>query len=412
MSVDFKMAWRNIWRNPRRTIITVSAIAFACLLLIFMLSFQFGSYETMINSSVKIHAGHVQIQAQDYLDRQNMRLTVEHPEQIGLMLNHTPHVESFTYRAKAFSMVSSRARTYGCLVIGIDPVLEPHVSTIKSAIRQGEYLEPADRNAALVGQFLAKNLGVNPGDELTIMGQGRDGSIAATVVTVKGIYKSGLDEFDRSSLQIPLATFQETYSMGSRVHEVVVIADSLKNISRIRQSLISVLMKARPGQHLAVLDWEDIMPGLRQGIEMDLTSGIIFYLLLILVVAFSILNTFLMAIFERTREFGVLMAVGATPGRLIRLVLLESMSMTMVGMIAGIILGSILTMIFQAHGIDLSGSSELLGQFGISGRIYPKLSVYSAFIGPFVVFMITFLAALYPAFKIKKLTPVQAMLHV
>ena len=150
------------------------------------------------------------------------------------------------------------------------------------------------------------------------------------------------------------------------------------------------------------------MPGLRQSIEMDLISGIIFYFLL-LVVAFSILNTFLMAIFERTREFGVMMAIGTTPGRLTRVLLIESMSLTAIGILAGIALGCVITVYFQIHGIDFTGASELLSQFGITGRMYPKLSLLSALSGPAAVLIITFFAALYPALKVRRMRPVEAM---
>ena len=163
---------------------------------------------------------------------------------------------------------------------------------------------------------------------------------------------------------------------------------------------------------LVVLDWKELMPGLHQSIQMDLYSGLIFYVILIIVVAFSILNTFLMAVIERTKEFGVMMAVGLTPGRLTRLLLIESVGMTMVGIISGIILGSIFTLYFQVHGIDFTGASEMMSQFGVSGRMYPKLSLLSATLGPAIVLSITFLAALYPALRVRRLKPVEALLHV
>ncbi|MFC1516494.1 ABC transporter permease [Thermodesulfobacteriota bacterium] len=412
--MDAKMAWRNIWRNPRRTLLTISAIAFASMLLVFMLSFQFGSYETMINSSVKIHSGHLQVQAKGYQDKQGMRLVVPDPESIGAILNRIPEVDAYTYRTKAFSLVSSRERTYGALVVGIDPSLEGDVSTLKSAVRQGSYLVENETESAqaLVGRLLARNLRVGPGDELTLLGQGRDGSVAATVVEVIGIYGSGLDEFDRSSIHIPLKHFQAIYSMQGAVHEVVAVGDSLKQVSGIKKETEAGIKGLKEKAPLVVLDWEELMPGLRQAIEMDLVSGLIFYLILILVVAFSILNTFLMAIFERTREFGVLMAIGTTPGRLTRILLIESLSMTMIGIAAGIVLGSLVTGYFQVHGIEISGTSELLSHYGISGRIHPKLSLLSMSIGPTLVLFITFMAALYPALKVRGLRPVEAMTHV
>lgn len=413
MSIDVKMAWRNIWRNPRRTILTISAIAFASLLLVFMLSFQFGSYEAMINASVKINTGHIQVQAQDYQDKQSIHLVVPNPAAIADILNKTPQVDAYTFRAKAFSLVSSRERTYGVAVIGIDPAKEAAVSTLKNLIRRGSYL-PQDSlhqelPQALIGSLLARNLHVGPGDELTVLGQGRDGSIAATVVKITGIYSSGMDEFDRSSIHIPLKHFQDVYTMRGAVHEAIVVGKSLKHVAKIKKAITAQIAKINLKHPLVTLDWVELMPGLRQAIEMDLVSGIIFYLILILVVAFSILNTFLMAIFERTKEFGVLMAMGTTPGRLTKVLLIESMSMTMVGIFIGIIMGCLITWYFQIHGIDIAGSSEILKQYGISGYMYPQLSLLSALSGPAAVLLITFLSALYPALKVRGLRPVEAL---
>ncbi len=412
MSIDVKMAWRNIWRNPRRTLLTISAIAFASLLLVFMLSFQFGSYGTMINSSVKIHAGHLQIQAEGYEEKRRMRLVVDKPDKVAHILDSIEQVEAYTFRTNAFSLASSAHRTYGVIVVGVDPAREADVSTIKSLIRKGSYLSEKDTNHAIVGKLLAKNLKVGPGEELTVLGQGRDGSIAATVLTVKGIYSSGIDEFDRSSIYIPIKHFQEVYSMDQSVHKVVVIGKSLKVIPAIKETVSSNINKNNTRYLLAVLDWKELMPGLLQGIQMDLVSGLIFYLILILIVAFSILNTFLMAIFERTREFGVLMAIGTTPGRLTRLLLIESLAMTLIGIISGIILGCVITLFFQSHGIEITGASDILSQYGISGRIYPRLSLLSAITGPAAVLFITFIAAMYPAMKVRKLRPVEAMTYV
>jgi len=416
LSMDVKMAWRNIWRNPRRTVITISAIAFASLLLVFMLSFQFGSYHAMINASVKINTGHVQVQAEDYQDKQSIHLVVSDPAAVGDILHKMPEVDAYTFRAKAFSLVSSEKRTYGVVVVGIDPAKEAAVSTLKSLIRRGSYLPQSDRNResppALIGNLLAKNLRVGPGDELVVLGQGRDGSIAATVVRIVGIYSSGIDEFDRSSIHIPLKHFQFIYTMNGAVHEVVAVATSLKRVDKIKKDLTATIDNKGLKRPLVVLGWEELMPGLRQAIEMDLVSGIIFYLILVLVVAFSILNTFLMAIFERTKEFGVLMAMGTTPGRLTKLLLIESVSMTAVGIVIGTIIGSLVTWYFQIHGIDIAGSSEILKQYGISGRMHPQLSLISAVSGPAVVLLITFLAALYPALKVRGLRPVEALGHV
>jgi len=412
LSIEVKMAWRNIWRNPRRSILTMSAIAFAGLLLVFMLSWQFGSYDTMINSAVKIHAGHLQVQAKAYRDKRDMRLVVPVPADVSDILDKTPGVIAYTFRTNAFSLVSSKERTCGAIVIGIDPIRETRVSTLKKLIRQGSYLSESDTDQALVGMLLAKNLRVGLGDELVMLGQGRDGSIAATVIKVKGIFSSGQDEFDRSFINIPLKYFQDVYSMRGAVHEVVAVGESLEYVPEIKRTVTAGIENMGTKDPLVVLDWKELMPGLIQSIQMDLVSGFIFYIILIVVVAFSILNTFLMAVFERTKEFGVLMAIGTTPGRLTRLLLIESVTMTTMGIIIGVIAGSLITWYFQVHGIVISGASELLREYGLPERMFPRLSVLSVSIGAGAVLVITLLTALYPAIKVRRLHPVEAMLSV
>lgn len=409
MPIDLKMAWRNLWRNPRRTALTVSAIAFASLLLVFMLSFQLGSYETMINAAVGLQTGHLQVQASGYHDTPDIRKVVAQPGKVGELMEAEPSVAAWTPRAEAFSLISSADRTYGAMVMGIDPRREPSVSTLPNLVRKGAFLDAADAAEVLLGRLLARNLNVTVGDELTVLGQGRDGSVAATVLTVKGIFSSGQDAFDRSVVQMPLGYFGEVYFMRGAVHKVVGVCGRLSAVPEARAAIAKGLDDIEG--ELTVLDWDELMPGLMQAISMDLIGGLIFWLLLIIVVAFSILNTFLMAVFERTRELGVMMAIGTRPGRLSRIILAESGVMTLVGVGIGVGLGCLVTLYFQSHGIDVGGASELLAQYGISGRMYPKLSVVSASIGPAMVLIITLLAALWPALKVRRLTPVAAMSH-
>lgn len=411
MRSHLKMAWRNVWRNRRRSLLTMAAIAFACALLVFMLSFQFGSYEAMINAAVKVHTGYFQIQAPGYQEKREIRLVVADPEAVARLIDAVPEVTAYTFRANAFSLAASNDRTYGISVTGIDPVREFNVSSLKTLVRDGVFLSPGDGPEALVGALLAKNLRVGIGDPIILLGQGRDGSIAATVVTVKGIFASGQDDFDRNALYIPLGYFQELYAMRGAVHEIVGMTSSIWAVPAVERRLKQELERLDRDKNgpLAILDWKALMPGLAQGIYLDLVSGLIFYLLLIVVVAFSIMNTFLMTIFERTREFGVLMAIGTTTGRLTRLLLTESMMMTFVGMGAGMLLGSLVTLYYQIVGIDFGGASEILKQYGIPGRMYPILTVPSLVIGPFLVCFITFWAALWPALRVRRLTPVKAM---
>ncbi|MCG6893060.1 MAG: FtsX-like permease family protein [Desulfobacteraceae bacterium] len=403
------MAWRNIWRNPRRSILTMGAVAFATLLLVFMLSWQFGSYATMINASVKIHTGHLQVQKIGYRDDQDIRKVVADPQTVGRILAGDKAVAAYTFRAEAFSLVSSKDRTYGVLVNGIDPEGEAAVSTLEETIRKGDYLSNGDTNQAIIGTLLADNLRVSLGDELVILGQGRDGSIAATVLTVKGIFNSGQDEFDRSVVHMPLDYFQDVYTMRGAVHTAVAVCTSLDAVPDATQRISRRLAEVEGDHDLVVLGWKELVPGLLQAIKMDLIIGFIFYLILIVVVAFSILNTFLMAIFERKREFGVMMAMGTTPGRLTRLLIYESAAMTILGSAAGILVGSLLTCYFQMHGIVVPGAEEFARQFGLPERIYPQLSLLSVSIGAGIVLVITLVTAAYPALRVQRMKPLEAL---
>ena len=412
MSIEIKMAWRNIWRNSRRSVLTILAIVFATMLLVFMLSFQFGSYDTMINTAVKIHTGHVQVQAEGYTDKMDIRLVVPNPGAVDDVIKDIPGIEAYTSRANAFSLVSSSDRTYGVLLTGIDPEREAKVSTLKKLVQRGEYLAQEDTDMALVGELLARNLKVDIGDELVALGQGRDGSVAASVLKVKGIFSSGEDKFDRNSVQMPLGYFQDVFSMRGAVHEMVVLGRSLEDVKKIKKELGAGVRSIDNDGNLVVLDWMELMPGIVQSIKLDLVSGLIMYVILIVVVAFSILNTFLMAIFERTREFGVLMAIGMTPGRLMKSLFLESATITLIGIILGIISGGMITWYYQVHGILISGASELLSQYGLPERMYPQLSVLSVSIGAGIVLIITILTAIYPVLKVRRLRPVEAMTAV
>ncbi len=197
--------------------------------------------------------------------------------------------------------------------------------------------------------------------------------------------------------------------MRGAVHEVVAVCDTLDHVPYVEQELEASLKNLKTQGHLKVWNWRELIPGLLQGIKIDLFSGVIFYLLLIIVVAFSILNTFLMSVFERTREFGVLLALGVRRARLTGLLLYESMFLTFTGLAAGMLGGALLTMYFSRHGIHIPGAEETLRQYGLPEVLRPELSALSLFLGPALVLGITFLTALYPALRVRFLKPADTL---
>jgi ABC-type lipoprotein release transport system permease subunit len=407
--MDMLMAWRNIRRNPRRTILTILAISFACVLLIFMLSLQIGTYEVMIDTSVKTRTGHIQILKQGYNTDHKIRKSVKAPSNLAQKMDQIPHITAFSFRCNAFALLSSDQRTSGGFITGIDPEKETKISSVPRTIRKGRYLNPSDTNDTVIGSLLAKHLKIDIGDELVVLGSAKDGSIAATVLKVAGIFSSGMDQYDRSAIQIPLSHFQETFAMAGAVHEIIITCDNLWHVGRVKSAISKHLshLSTQPG--LVCMSWDELTPGLIQSIQMDLGGGLIFYAILLVMVAFSIMNTFVMAVFERTKEFGTLMAIGAGPWRLSRVLILESGFLTLCGIMLGILAGCILTLWLEHTGIPMGEAEGMMRQYGIPGLIRPKLTLITTFAGPAAVFLITIVTALYPAFKVHGIKPVEAM---
>jgi len=407
--MDMLMAWRNIRRNPRRTILTISAIAFACVLLIFMLSLQIGTYEVMIDTSVKTRTGHIQILKQGYHIDHKIRQVINTPSDLAGTLAQTPHITALSFRCNAFALLSSSRRTSGGFITGIDPETEIKISSVPRTIRKGRYLNPTDTNAAVVGSLLAKNLKIDIGDELVILGSAMDGSIAATVLKVAGIFSSGMDQYDRSAIQIPLSHFQETFAMQGTIHEMIITCDSLWHVGQIKSAISEILSQPDTQPGLVCMSWDELTPGLIQSIQMDLGGGLIFYAILLVMVAFSIMNTFVMAVFERTKEFGTLLAIGAGPWRLSRVLILESGILTLCGIIIGILAGCTLTLWLAHTGIPMGEAEGMMRQYGIPALLRPELNLITALSGPAAVFLITILTAFYPALKVHGIKPVEAM---
>ena len=406
MNLVFRLAWRNLWRHPRRTWLTVGAIMFSNMLLVFMISLQFGMYGLMIDNTLQAFTGHLQIQAPGYIDDQKMRQTVDDVVPLATKLRDYFDSDRIAARATAFALVSSEERSYGTAVIGVEPAFERNVSTLPELVSQGRYLGEQGAAEIVIGAALARNLRVALGDELTLIGSGRDGSFAAAVVNVVGVFESGLADFDRSITEIPLGFFQDVFYMDGSGHHIVINLPLIDDVPVVQEQVEALLAG---GQNLVVHDWDALQPGLQQAIKADMSSAFFMYGILVILVAFSVLNTQLMSVLERTHEFGIVMSLGLTPGRLGRLVLLETAILGLLGLLFGALLGALVTYWFSVNGFSYPGMEEMTAKFHLPSRFYPQISIPSLLLGPAVVFMFTILAAVYPALRLRKLHPVEAM---
>lgn len=402
--LSLQLAWRNLWRHSRRTWLTAGAMIFSNVLLIFMISLQLGSYDMMINNTLRAFSGHIQLQAEGYNENQRMRRSIPSILSLTRRVRESLPDAAVSARAAAFALVSSEERSFGAQLIGVQPAWEPGVSTLPGLISEGRYLEDPDAAEIVIGAVMARNLKVGLGDEITLLGSGWDGSFAAGVVTVVGIYRSGMADLDRSLAQLPFGYFQATFFMQGHGHAIVVALDDLDQVAPALSTL-----QPLAGDDLVLLDWDALNPGLKQAIQADMSSAWLMYGVLIVLVAFSVLNTQLMSVMERTREFGVVSALGVRPSRLAMLVLLETALMALIGLAIGLFLGWLVALYFNTAGLSYPGMEEAAARFNLPDRIYPSVSPLSLLLGPVVVFGFCLLAAIYPAARLLRLRPVEAM---
>jgi ABC-type lipoprotein release transport system permease subunit len=400
------MAWRNLWRHKRRTWLTVGAMVFSNLILVFSISLQFGSYRMMIDNTLKSYTGHMQIQREGYNEEPKMRSSIDAIIPLANEVRKKLGSDTVAARGVAFAMTSSEERSYGLQIVGIEPEFEPKVSTLPGLITKGRYFEDINAEEIMIGSVLARNLRVGIGDELTLLGSGHDGSFAAGIAIVSGIFESGIAEIDRSMAQLPIGYFQNLFAMDGRGHNIVINAPELSQVPALQQTIMNMLSGR---DELVVLDWEQLQPGLKQAIQADFTSAWFMYGVLIVLVAFSVLNTQLMSVLERTREFGVMMALGVKPARLGSLVITETAVMSGLGLAIGAVLGIALTYYLSIVGFSYPGMEQMAERFNLPDRMYPSLSLLSIMLGPSIVFLFSLLASIYPAVRLYFLQPVAAM---
>jgi putative ABC transport system permease protein len=406
VSVTWVLAWRNLWRHRRRTWLTVGAMVFCNTLLVFLVSLQFGAYQMMIDGSLAAYTGHIQIQKQGYQNDQYIYQSVLQVSGLASQVRAELGLETVAARAEAFALASSAERSFGILLTGVQPAYEPGVSTFPGQLREGRYLAGGNAEEIVIGAVLAQNLKVGLGDELTFLGSGRDGSFAAAIATVVGILDTGLEEVDRSMAQVPLGWFQQVFSMGEHGHSVVIRLPSLERVPGATHALRDLVQDR---DQLTVLDWDALMPGLRQAITSDMAGAWFQYGILVVLVAFSVLNTQLMSVLERTREFGVMLSLGLGPGRLARLVGMETLLLAILGLVLGMLCGGLLSWYLSYAGFTYPGMEEMSARFMLPDRMYPEVSLLSMSAGPLAVFVGAMLAALYPALRLFRLQPVAAM---
>lgn len=399
------LAWRNIWRNKKRSIISISAILFAVVIALFMRSMQLGTYENSINNAVSFFTGYIQIQKEEFWDKRSIDLSFVLTDRLKEDVESVEGVNFTTPRLESFALVSGDDHTKGAQVIGIDPESENRLTELSEKISEGAYLSQTDKGI-LIAEGIAKHLGVTSGDTIIVLGQGFHGAISAGKFSIKGIVK--FPTIDLNNLMIYLTLEEARKLVGIEEERITSLVVMLKHQNYLNPALSTLKKTLDSG--IKVLSWEDMMPELVQMIQTDNASGIIFLYMLYIVVGFGILGTVLMMTLERQREFGMLMAVGMKRGFIQIVVFIESIILCLTGVMSGIILGYPLVLYFYFHPIPLTGElAESTIFYGFEPFLPFSLDPQIFMNQTISVLVIAFVASLYPIWKISRLEILDAM---
>ena len=304
-------------------------------------------------------------------------------------------------RAEAFALASVGERSYGARILGVDADRERAASSLPALVTDGSYLQgPGD---AFVGEALARNLGLSVGDDLVLLGTALEGGVAAHVAEVTGLFATGQPAVDRSLVYVPLEDFRAAWNLPpDQVHVLALMLRRLDDTAATAQAL------AGPGR--AVLDWTDLMPEAEQSIELKRVGAQLFFALIAVIVTFSVVNTFMMTVFERTPEFGMLMALGMRPGAIMRQLSVEALWMCLLGVLLGLGVSGLLLGWLSVTGMPLPlDAGEVLARYNLPDRMYPAFSAQAAMVSVGVMFIGTQLAVLVCARRIRRLRPVDAL---
>ena len=401
-SIFLFLAWRNLWRNKRRTWLAVSAIAFGMLLIQTFMSFQAGSYGPMIDGAARFGGGHMQIQVPEYEEEPRLEHTLTVSDEILAELREVEGVHVVTPRAESYALLSNEERSVGALISGVDPEWEKVSSQLPKAIKEGEYLTQPDH--AYIGSGIAKNLDLRLGSELVIFGINKEDGVAATIAIVGGIFESGNAILDRSIVQIPLTTFRNVFGLESEAHRLLFFLENSDYLPAAHRQLLPLVP-----ENLRLIDWTELMPEVAQSIQMDLVGNAVVYVVLTTIIVLSIANSFVMTMFERTREFGMLMSIGIQTGTLFRMVLVEAMFLWVLGALVGYALSGALIGTLATVGIGAPGMEDLTQQFFIGDRIYPAFSTLVLVLAPLAIGFGIFVSAVISFLRLYRLQAVEAL---
>jgi len=406
--LTLKLALRNLRRNLRRSIITGSAIAFGMAFLLFASGFRDGMVQKVIAQGVGSGAGHVVIQGPGWQEERELRNTVPDTPAVVTRLGQLLPAATIVKRVYLDGLLTSPQSASTVTVEAVEPACEQQVSDLPRRVVAGQYLD-GDGRGIVIGRALAKNLAVDLGDKVVLMVQSGS-EVQSQLFRVKGLVSTGVDELDSGCAQIELAVAQQLVGLGNDVHQVSV---HLPDASATAATT-ALVQTTFAGSAFDVIPWQQALPELAKYVAHQQGDVVIMFGVIFFMVALGIVNTVLMSVFERVREFGVMLSLGAAPGRLARLILAESALLGLFAVVAGVVFGLLLNWSLWAHGLDMArlygGGVEVAGM-AIDMVIYSGLTATKTLSYALAVWLLTVATAIYPAYKAATLQPVECLQH-
>lgn len=397
-----KLAWKNIWRNKKRSLIIIISALFGIWGGVLSNGIFVGMWETTIEAAINRELSHIQIHHPDFRDEKLITQSISNPDEVERILKSNPFIKSYSSRTIIEGMASSPSTVSGVKIIAIEPEEEKQITSIYQKLIEGEYFSKNDYEI-LVGQKLADRLKLKLNSKVVLSFQGLDNNLIASAFRVVGIFKTESKIFDETNVFIKRNDLLPILGTSAPIHEFAIRVTSAELIDTAAN-----LIKSRV-QNLKVETWKELAP------ELSLTSGFlymelnIFMGIILFALLFGISNTMMMSVFERIREFGVLMAIGMKRMRLFLLIILESIFLLFSGGLIGTLLGFLSIELLSRNGIDLSIFAEGMAAYGMSAILYPALP-FHMYITLFVMMMITaVIASISPALKAIRLKPAEAI---
>ncbi len=409
MQLYLRLAWRNIWRQRRRTFIIIGAMGLSLAMMMMYDGLIEGFNQAIYGNAIRVLGGNIQIHAAGYREKfeSNPLLPLQDDEAAVQAALAQPGVISATRRIQTGGMVTNREGAFSLSIIGIAPEAEAPVSLIEQNIAEGRWLTSDDQDSVLIGRGLADEMILQVGDRITLVGSDVNKQNRQRTMTVIGIYDIGVPTTEKNTLYISLAEAQSLYGLGDKSTEIQVNIEQLGNEPAVVNALIPLL------PNYEVESWEQNYPELKTTIERKSSVMNVFGVIIIAIAGIGILNLLLMAVYERTREIGLLGAMGLKPRQIATLFILEGTLIGAVGAVAGVVLGLAFNLTFQQIGFDYSSYADLTEYMAlITGKIYPTLGVENLVSRMTSVIVISTLAAWIPATEAARREPAEALHYV